>query len=100
MVLDSMFDIMHILLLCIVQNLMAVLLANTDDDGKQILNVEYLKERCRLLFQCWPTEYREKRIPRFHETETKGKLPALKGVLVFLSADNSFSHTEMACLKP
>ena len=79
MVRDSMFDMMHILLLCIVQNLLTLLVTHKDKDGHTILNVEILKERCRLLFPCWPTEYKEKRVLCFHETEVKGKLPALKG---------------------
>ena len=98
MVLDSMFDMMHILLLCIVQNLLALLMANTDEGGQEILNVETLKERCRLLFPCWPTEYREKRIPRFHETEAKGKLPALKGEVAFRCSNTSCMLTQIALI--
>jgi len=81
MVTDAMFDLMHILLLCMIQNLINLLNTGKDEDGQCILNVDVLKERCKLLYQCWPTECREKRVPRFHEMETKGKLPALKGEL-------------------
>jgi hypothetical protein len=76
---DGVFDVMHVLLLCIVQNLLNHMMQMVDDNRLPLLNAEHLKARSKALFDCWPCEIKQKRVPRLHEFETKGKLPVLKG---------------------